>query len=480
MFTRYKPLSRCLIKKIVVRQSSTASNVKTSSTSSSILAPSTHQHDLRLTMNKLIKNLSIQSLPDFQKTLKSNNDNNNNLNSNAEDTLRCLLILLAKRLERLSSLSFIMLMNPHMAKIWDAYLNSYNELIGFISKYSNLNEENIFKNIINFKFLNSNEQNLEFVKVLHDIMEMHTDNVIDLRDGIHEAKSTFVTTNSSYDDTSDETFFAGFSEKQFLDEHLSERVLMRLIANNFILLFENPKSNGILDKNLNVLDVLTRSIEFVNDLSNLKYYEKFEVIVNTRIIDKFGNYHIEENINLKNLKNHSKIIFPYIGNHIEYVLNEILKNSARAVIENNKNIPVKILIILDKSNFKNKTPTLQIKISDVGGGIKSHVLEKLWEYSFTTVNNSKSSSSNNNEIISTRSGKDVELGAAHDLGFGTSSGSEIGNNEGADTLVGDNIIAGMGYGLPLSLTYCRLFGGDIKLHTVWGYGTDVYVVLKGI
>jgi pyruvate dehydrogenase kinase 2/3/4 len=39
-------------------------------------------------------------------------------------------------------------------------------------------------------------------------------------------------------------------------------------------------------------------------------------------------------------------------------------------------------------------------------------------------------------------------------------------------------IAGLGYGLPISRSYCRYFGGDLDLISMEGYGTDAFVHLK--
>jgi len=39
---------------------------------------------------------------------------------------------------------------------------------------------------------------------------------------------------------------------------------------------------------------------------------------------------------------------------------------------------------------------------------------------------------------------------------------------------------GLGYGLPLSRLYARYFKGDIKISSVHGYGTDVYVYLQSL
>ncbi|EGE00931.1 pyruvate dehydrogenase kinase [Trichophyton tonsurans CBS 112818] len=39
-------------------------------------------------------------------------------------------------------------------------------------------------------------------------------------------------------------------------------------------------------------------------------------------------------------------------------------------------------------------------------------------------------------------------------------------------------MAGFGYGLPISRLYARYFGGDLKLISMEGYGTDVYLHLN--
>ncbi|KAE8226828.1 hypothetical protein CF326_g7643, partial [Tilletia indica] len=39
-------------------------------------------------------------------------------------------------------------------------------------------------------------------------------------------------------------------------------------------------------------------------------------------------------------------------------------------------------------------------------------------------------------------------------------------------------MAGFGYGLPLARLYARYFGGDLKLISMEGYGTDVYLHLN--
>ena len=41
----------------------------------------------------------------------------------------------------------------------------------------------------------------------------------------------------------------------------------------------------------------------------------------------------------------------------------------------------------------------------------------------------------------------------------------------------DTPLAGLGYGLPISRSYARYFGGDLNLMSMEGYGTDAFLHL---
>ena len=65
---------------------------------------------------------------------------------------------------------------------------------------------------------------------------------------------------------------------------------------------------------------------------------------------------------------------------------------------------------------------------------------------------------------------------------------DLSNNGNADALNaisgaaggGSSSLAGLGYGLPLGRAYAEHFGGSIVVQSLWGWGTDVYVKLRGL
>lgn len=120
----------------------------------------------------------------------------------------------------------------------------------------------------------------------------------------------------------------------------------------------------------------------------------------------------------------------YIPSHLYFVLFEIIKNSVRACCENGKgNIDIVISGIDD----------VVIKISDKGNDIPYNEQEKIWYYSYTTVKDNFYNTENFNNKRSP--------------------------------------LAGYGIGLPLSRSIVRFLDGEIKLMSMEGYGTDVYITL---
>jgi len=88
---------------------------------------------------------------------------------------------------------------------------------------------------------------------------------------------------------------------------------------------------------------------------------------------------------------------------------------------------------------------ISIRVSDQGGGISRNLVDKAFMYLYTTADRANVSSG--------------------DMGGTTSTMTPM---------------HGLGYGLPLSKLYARYFGGDIKLASCEGFGTDAYIYLKAL
>jgi pyruvate dehydrogenase kinase 2/3/4 len=86
-------------------------------------------------------------------------------------------------------------------------------------------------------------------------------------------------------------------------------------------------------------------------------------------------------------------------------------------------------------------------VSDEGGGISRSNMRKIWSYLFTTADPGIQEG-----MVGGGSGDNVDHGI-------------------------DAPLAGLGYGLPISRSYCRYFGGDISVMSMEGYGTDAFVYL---
>ncbi|KAG2133089.1 mitochondrial branched-chain alpha-ketoacid dehydrogenase kinase-domain-containing protein [Suillus cothurnatus] len=136
------------------------------------------------------------------------------------------------------------------------------------------------------------------------------------------------------------------------------------------------------------------------------------------------------------------LIFPYVPGHLSHICFELLKNSLRAVVDrfghdaqDEKSYPpIKVIVVEGKED-------ITIKITDEGGGIPRSAIPLIWTYMYTTM-----------------------TGQSIDQDFQASDFQAP--------------MAGFGYGLPLSRLYARYFGGDLRLISMEGYGTDVYIHLN--
>jgi len=150
----------------------------------------------------------------------------------------------------------------------------------------------------------------------------------------------------------------------------------------------------------------------------------------------------------------------YVPMHFAYMLTEVLKNACRAVVERHGDgfddelPPVRVLIVHGQED-------VTLKISDEGGGISRTRMGNIWKFMYSTYTRSRSPW----QTLARSRGK-----------YGPAAADSIGNPLQRQTK--GAILAGYGVGLSLSRLYAQYFGGDLKILSLDGYGTDVYLHLS--
>lgn len=373
--------------------------------------------------------------------------------SSANFTLSLLPIRLANRIQALRNLPFIVVSNPNISRIYNNYLHSLSTLLPWQHRtISNLEDE------------------IQFTSVLADLVATHQDTIPILAKGFLECRRYISPTEVT----------------RFLDTHMRTRIGTRLIAEQHIALHyssvphfdpsasptpcpEHPSYVGVIDTALCPAQVVESCAQFVAEICELKYGVRPEWIIDGE----------------------PNTTFAFVPMHLEYIVTELLKNAFRATVESrHSKEPIVVTIapepadteddgaqgsggtsrkvILpppteDKGAFRSEdisplddnAPGVTIRIRDRGGGVSPEVLPNIWSYSFTTF-------SEEDEIPG------VSLGSQDALSVISAASG------------GGSSIAGLGYGLPLSRAYAEYFGGGIGMQSLYGWGADVYLRLKGV
>ncbi|KAL8837244.1 MAG: hypothetical protein Q9170_002617 [Blastenia crenularia] len=358
--------------------------------------------------------------------------------SSANFTISLLPIRLAHRIQALRNLPFIVVSNPHIAQIYNNYVHSLSTLLPYQERR-----------------ITSLEDEIQFTEVMADLVQTHSNTIPILARGFLECRR----------------YISAADVTKFLDEHLRARIGTRLIAEQHIALHlssqphnggvttpqEHDQSTyiGVIDTALRPAEIVRHCEAFVGEICELKYGVRPAVVI----------------------KGQPETRLTHVPTHLEYIVTELLKNAFRATVESGKEKePIEVTIAAAPDNSNIATNTIQgvdpiadmasvagvtIRIRDRGGGISPDVLPSIWAYSFTTF--------------------------ADELAMDLSSTSNSNGNRNTDALNalsgagGDSSsLAGLGYGLPLGRAYAEHFGGGVQVQSLWGWGTDVYLKLKGL
>ncbi|KAH7242483.1 branched-chain alpha-ketoacid dehydrogenase [Fusarium tricinctum] len=382
--------------------------------------------------------------------------------SSANFALSLLPVRLAHRIQALRNLPYIVVSNPNISRIYNNYLHSLSILL----PYWHATREG--------RPISTLEDEILFTNVLAELVATHTDTIPILAKGFLECRR----------------YISPEEVTLFLDQHLRARIGTRLIAEQHIALHfssqphfdpsasptpcpEHPSYIGVIDTALRPAQIVESCAGFVADICELRYGVR----------------------PLLYIHGEPDTTFAFVPMHLEYIVTELLKNAFRATIENKSNEPVIVTIapepslsseaptpysnqstrdkdaaatlsqpLEDNRNanstdsivpLDNNAPGVTIRIRDRGGGIPPEVSPNVWSYSFTTFSDEM------------------------DDFPGDANGGD-GLNAISTASTGGSSIAGLGYGLPLSRAYAEYFGGGIAVQSLYGWGTDVYLRLKGV
>jgi pyruvate dehydrogenase kinase 2/3/4 len=280
-----------------------------------------------------------------------------------------------------------------------------------------------FLDLVEFdkKIVNA-EQEKAFSRLVERIYERHSRVLVQMARGAYEFRN-YITKEISQDSDA----FARMEETHaFLDRFYLCRIGIRVLIGQYLALRQPPVDHyvGIICSVTSPYEIVKRAIDDAAFMCTRKYGDAPEVIMSGRL----------------------DLTFPYVPTHLHYIMLELLKNSMRATVEfhgpDADFPPIKVIIADGNDN-----EDVVIKVSDEGGGIPRSNIKKIWSYLFTTADPNIQQSM---------------VGVA--------------NNESVDHGI-DSPLAGLGYGLPISRSYCRYFGGDLSMMSMEGYGTDAFVYL---
>ncbi|KAK1344515.1 hypothetical protein QTO34_013212 [Cnephaeus nilssonii] len=150
------------------------------------------------------------------------------------------------------------------------------------------------------------------------------------------------------------------------------------------------------------------------------------------------------------INGHVAARFPFIPMPLDYILPELLKNAMRATMESHLDTPYNVPDVV--ITIANNDIDLVIRISDRGGGIAHKDLDRVMDYHFTTAESS------------TQDPRINPLFGHLDMHSGVQTGP----------------MHGFGFGLPTSRAYAEYLGGSLRLQSLQGIGTDVYLRLRHI
>lgn len=371
-------------------------------------------------------------------------------------------VRVAQRLVEFQHLPFIVGSNPHIENTYNLYQLAFDRFRQF-PEVTNL------------------EQNREFCTMLHEMLNEHLAVIPQLALGISES-----TRNSHI--SPDEA-------DRFMDAMLRSRIGRRVLAEQHITLSEiyDGEIESLPDF-IGIVNTKCKGTDVVNKCTNL---------IRQNFVEAYGIIPPEVSID-----GHIDASFTYIPDQIEYIIFELLKNSVEATIR--MHTPESILREIRNNGRKMVTLSQNGQAWDLAAAMRTaddegipvieHVtfsraqeqfqgdhddfrdkLEKSHKIEMPKVRVTLSLSDDTFTFRISDQGGGIPLEMIkHIYSYSHPSKTKFMNFERVPVFAGKvgETVETLGLGLPMSKVYATYWGGSLDVHSMRGYGTDVYVSVK--
>lgn len=345
-------------------------------------------------------------------------------------------IRIAHRLRDMQRLPWVVVTNPHMKAVYDLYYNAFDT----------------FRKIKEVKTLEDNDKMCD---IISQNLKSHLTVIPKLAMGILECGGLM--------DPND--------LDKFMNTILRSRISRRVIAEQHLSLTETYNS-----PNFSPGAKLSES-DFIGEVF-IKCYAKDVIERCSKAVRALARTTNGPGVQIPEIKveGYLDASFPYILSHLEYIIGELLRNSVQAVIDRHQQIhadpnsvkphPIEVTICENHQH-------VIIRICDRGGGIPRVELPYLWSFSKGPQSQRRLE---NLAQVPKMAATMQELHVEEELGRADLKAPPYQSSLSSLTSRPPNLRLGMG--LPLSRVYAEYWAGSLDLHSLEGYGVDVFLQIS--
>ena len=356
----------------------------------------------------------------------------------------------------MQTLPYVVVTNPHLSHVYDLYYLAFDR----------------FRRVPEIKTVEDNDG---FCKVLKETLKEHLTVIPRLTMGVlevqglmkPEATDKFMTTLLRSVRSSQQAVTASTNYKT--DE--MQRISRRVIAEQHLALTDTFHSPWHFP---NAKETHEPNADFVGEIflrCNAKeVVESCAATMRALMQDTYG---ADCDLPEVKIEGHLDATFPYILSHLEYIIGELLRNSIQAVIETRringpKPPPIQVLICEAAQH-------VIFRISDQGGGIPRDVLPHLWSFVKGPRRNVRLKNLNKVPKMAATM-QEIRIGEPGHGQFRSSKHSKASTHESSlSTLTSRPPNLRLKIGLPMSRIYAEYWAGSLELHSLEGYGVDVFL-----